>query len=214
MFAATQFAEFAHSPEALPNSARKAAIRTVFDLLTAAIAGHPTPGAQAARRAALQFWGPGTAACWFSDARLAMAGAAFANSAASSMLDLDDGHRAAAGHPGASVIPAVLAHADAHDSWRRPDPDRDRARLRDRHPYQCRARFQDARDDGDRPLVRTGRGRRHRISARPTERKHRPCDRDRRNDGAMFGACCLYAIHGQHGQGRHPRSDRQRHSRR
>ena len=30
------------------------------------------------------------------------------------MLDLDDGHRAASGHPGAAVIPAVFATAEAH----------------------------------------------------------------------------------------------------
>lgn len=114
MFAASLFAEFARTPASLPATTRKAVIRTVFDLLTAAIAGYPTQGAQAARTAAAQSWGAGPAACWFSDTQLAIAGAAFANSAAASMLDLDDGHRAAAGHPGASVIPAVLAHAQTH----------------------------------------------------------------------------------------------------
>jgi 2-methylcitrate dehydratase PrpD len=46
--------------------------------------------------------------------RLSVPGAAFVNSAFSSMLDLDDGHRAASGHPGAAVIPAVFATAEAH----------------------------------------------------------------------------------------------------
>jgi 2-methylcitrate dehydratase PrpD len=35
----------------------------------------------------------------------------FANCTAAMILDLDDGHRAASGHPGASIIPAVLAVA-------------------------------------------------------------------------------------------------------
>ncbi len=36
-----------------------------------------------------------------------------ANAAAASSLDLDDGHRGAAGHPGAGIIPAVFAIAQA-----------------------------------------------------------------------------------------------------
>ena len=46
--------------------------------------------------------------------RLSIPGAAFVNAAFASMLDLDDGHRAASGHPGAAVIPAVMATAEAH----------------------------------------------------------------------------------------------------
>jgi len=38
-------------------------------------------------------------------------GAAWANSAAASALDLDDGHRLARGHPGAAVIPTAFAVA-------------------------------------------------------------------------------------------------------
>src|ERR1700680_347132 len=51
----------------------------------------------------------GDACVWFDRARLSPMGAAFINSSAASVLDLDDGHRVASGHPGAAVIPAVIA---------------------------------------------------------------------------------------------------------
>jgi 2-methylcitrate dehydratase PrpD len=112
MAIAEELAEFIRSPKALQASTRRAAIRAVLDLLTAAIVGFPSKGGKAALNAAKRSWGPGSAACWFSETRLTASGAAFANSAMASMLDLDDGHRDAAGHPGAAIIPAVLAEAD------------------------------------------------------------------------------------------------------
>ncbi|WEX08966.1 MmgE/PrpD family protein [Chelativorans sp. AA-79] len=39
-------------------------------------------------------------------------GALFSNCAAASALDVDDGHRGAASHPGAAIIPAVLMEAE------------------------------------------------------------------------------------------------------
>lgn len=57
-------------------------------------------------------FGAGLAAVWFSGRTVSPLGAAYLNSLAASALDIDDGHRAASGHPGAAVIPAVLALAD------------------------------------------------------------------------------------------------------
>lgn len=116
MFLTEQLAEFAIARQPLPHSLRQACIRTILDLLTAAIAGHATSGAAAARVGAKRSWGAGPSSCWFTDTRLTPPGAAFANSAAASILDLDDGHRAAAGHPGAAIIPAVFAECD-RASW-------------------------------------------------------------------------------------------------
>lgn len=113
MTVALQLARFVTDVSVLPTGTRNAAVRTVLDLLTAALAGMLTPGGTAARRAARSTWGAGPATAWFSAERLTVCGAAFANSAIASMLDLDDGHRAAAGHPGAAVIPAVFATAEA-----------------------------------------------------------------------------------------------------
>ena len=114
MTVAHTLATFAHDTARLTPDARAAAVRTVSDLVAAAIAGRKTAGGIAALKAAPASWGSGSAACWFSDLRLSIPGAAFVNSAFASMLDLDDGHRAASGHPGAAVIPAVIATAEAH----------------------------------------------------------------------------------------------------
>jgi 2-methylcitrate dehydratase PrpD len=103
---------FVRAINVVPARTQNLATKAVFDLVIAAIVGHSSPGGRAARRAAEQIWGMGAAQVWFSDRRLVAAGSAFANAAAASMLDLDDGHRAASGHPGACVIPAVLATAE------------------------------------------------------------------------------------------------------
>jgi 2-methylcitrate dehydratase PrpD len=113
MTVALALATFACNSRATPKSVRAAAVRAVFDLIAAAVAGHVTVGGIAGRKAAIKAWGSGPAACWLSGERLTVPGAAFANSAIASMLDLDDGHRAASGHPGAGVIPAVMATAEA-----------------------------------------------------------------------------------------------------
>ena len=114
MTVAHTLAEFADATTGVTSNVRSAAVRTVFDLLAAAVAGRATSGGAAALKAAQAAWGAGPAACWLSDLHLSVPGAAFVNSAFSSMLDLDDGHRAASGHPGAAVIPAVFATAEAH----------------------------------------------------------------------------------------------------
>jgi 2-methylcitrate dehydratase PrpD len=85
--------------------------RCVLDIVGAAAAGAQSKAAVIARAAAARLGGTGCADTWFGGSRRQAAFAAFANSAAASALDLDDGHRAAGGHPGAAVIPAVLAVA-------------------------------------------------------------------------------------------------------
>lgn len=110
---AEQLGSFARETGAIPDRVQQSVVKCVFDLMTAAIAGFPTPNAIAVRQAARETWGPGPAAVWFSGERLMPAGAAFVNAACACSLDLDDGHRTAAGHPGAAVIPAVLAALDA-----------------------------------------------------------------------------------------------------
>lgn len=88
----------------------------VTDLLAAVAAGFRSDLAIAARKAATNIYGPGAASLWLSPQKLSIAGAAMANAAAASSLDIDDGHRGAAGHPGAGVIPAVLAVAETIDA--------------------------------------------------------------------------------------------------
>jgi 2-methylcitrate dehydratase PrpD len=85
--------------------------RCVLDLVGAAAAGAQSEAAMIARAGAARLGAAGSADTWFGGGRRQAVFAAFANSAAASALDLDDGHRAAGGHPGAAVIPAVLAVA-------------------------------------------------------------------------------------------------------
>lgn len=113
MKVAQEFAEFLIATTAIGKATRQHAKAALFDLTIAAVAGFGTRGARAARLAARSTWGLGDAPVWFTNESLSVPGAAFVNSVAASMLDLDDGHRAAAGHPGASIIPAVLATAAA-----------------------------------------------------------------------------------------------------
>jgi 2-methylcitrate dehydratase PrpD len=109
---AEQFSEFVSDTSGIPESARQAALRCILDLLACAVGGFSTQGASAAREGAMLTWGSGTKSIWFTGQSLQSAGAAFANSAMACQLDLDDGHRAAAGHPAACIIPAAFAAFD------------------------------------------------------------------------------------------------------
>ncbi len=81
--------------------------------MAAVAAGFGSALAGSTRAAAMAVYGPGTSGVWLDGGRLAISGAAMCNAAAASALDIDDGHRGAAGHPGAGIIPAVLAVAEA-----------------------------------------------------------------------------------------------------
>lgn len=115
MFAIEELAGFVaeHPADTLPNDVRETISLLVMDLMAATAAGLDSPLAQAARAAAADIYGLGAARVWLSDQSLSVAGAAMANAAASSALDIDDGHRGAAGHAGAGVIPAALAVGQA-----------------------------------------------------------------------------------------------------
>jgi 2-methylcitrate dehydratase PrpD len=99
-------------PEDVAPSPLEMAKRCILDLTGAAAAGFETAAACAVRNAVPRIFAGGSAAVWFSELRLQGAASAMINSAAASALDLDDGHRAAGGHPGASVIPAAVAVAE------------------------------------------------------------------------------------------------------
>lgn len=90
-------------------ASRQAATEALVDLVTAAAAAPGRPQVAAALATA---HGEGPSAIWFSARSAAPAAAAMANAFAAAAMDLDDGHRPSRGHPGACVIPAVLAEAD------------------------------------------------------------------------------------------------------
>lgn len=91
--------------------ARQAALKCIFDLLGAAVAGINDIGPVAIRKTAPAIFGAGSVAIWFTGVTSSVIGAAWANSSAAAALDLDDGNRFARGHPGAAVIPTAFAVA-------------------------------------------------------------------------------------------------------
>ncbi|QPC95766.1 MmgE/PrpD family protein [Mesorhizobium sp. INR15] len=121
-FVAERLAEFVCNSryEQLSDLVVEKTERAILDTLASIIGGVPTDNAKLSRAAARTCFGDGLAHAWFTDARLHPLGALFANCAAASSLDIDDGHCLAAGHPGAAIIPAVLMEAaslgsDGHD---------------------------------------------------------------------------------------------------
>lgn len=111
MHAIEELAAFAtgHKQGSLPRDASEAISLLITDLLGASAAGLHMPLSSAARMAASALYGSGPAQVWYTDLKLSLAGAAMANAAAASALDIDDGHRGAGGHAGAGIIPAALA---------------------------------------------------------------------------------------------------------
>jgi 2-methylcitrate dehydratase PrpD len=99
-------------PDTLPAAMLDQAVRCVLDLVGVAIAGTATPMAEISARFAHEHFAPGHATVIGSGKPLTVTGATWVNGAYASALDMDDGHRMAMGHPGASVIPAALAIAE------------------------------------------------------------------------------------------------------
>ena len=99
--------------DGLPHPVRHQLTRVLADHLGAAIAGLRTPTASIIAdftRAVL----PGSEATVMGRGRICnAAGAALANACTANALDIDDGFRPAKGHPGAVIIPAALAQAEA-----------------------------------------------------------------------------------------------------
>lgn len=112
MYATEKLARWVVSIDAIPADVRQSVVNVVADAIAAAAAGFTLKGSVAAQRTALQFWGGGPSSVWFTRQKGFPQAAAFANSMATSLLDFDDGHRAAGGHPGAAVVPAVFAAAE------------------------------------------------------------------------------------------------------
>lgn len=111
-FLLSDLAALCHGASLSPDSALAAARRTLLDTLGVAAAGAATVGGLASQHAAMEIWGPGASTIWFSRSAATPVGAAFANSTFAAALDLDDGHRAASGHPAAAIVPAVIAVAE------------------------------------------------------------------------------------------------------
>ncbi len=83
----------------------------LIDAFACALAVRDAKGTTRVMAVASAQYRDGPADVWFSTDCLHPTGAAFVNSTAVSILDLDDGHRGPLGHPGAAVIPSALAVA-------------------------------------------------------------------------------------------------------
>ena len=83
--------------EDIPEATVETVQRCVLDLIASALAGAQAEAALIARGSVQRLGGPGMADIWFGGGRRPATCAAFPNSAAASAMDLDDGHRAAAG---------------------------------------------------------------------------------------------------------------------
>lgn len=94
---------------ALPAEIAEKTTDCVFDAIACALAGVSAVPTKAARTVAAQAFASGSEPVWFAGQSLGVVGAAWCNSMAASVHDLDDGHRLARGHPGAAIVPAVLA---------------------------------------------------------------------------------------------------------
>jgi 2-methylcitrate dehydratase PrpD len=102
-------------PKDLPAAVLDKAGDCILDSIASAVAGKDSLAAQRVGTIARRTFGPGTAAIWFAQGGLQPVGAAFANAAMASALDIDDGHRRSTGHPGAAVVPAALAMCQPYD---------------------------------------------------------------------------------------------------
>jgi 2-methylcitrate dehydratase PrpD len=94
-------------------AAKDEASRCLLDTVGGAVAGREIAAARAARTWVTTDFGDGKASVWWSGQRRPVPAAAFANSAAAAALDVDDVHPAGPGHPGAGMVPAVVAAAEA-----------------------------------------------------------------------------------------------------
>ena len=95
--------------EDLPDEVRHQAKRALLDTLGALIAGAQTPAGVILRGYALAQHAGDEATLLPTGERVSTVGAALANGFAANALDIDDGYRPIKGHPGACVLPALLA---------------------------------------------------------------------------------------------------------
>lgn len=105
----------------LAGHVRETTLLCILDLLGAAIAGAGSTAPMAARATSDLLFGGGRAPVWFTGETSSLLAALLHNGLCSSALDLDDGNRAARGHPGASVIPTVLTLASVMPKMRGSD---------------------------------------------------------------------------------------------
>ena len=91
-------------------------MRRCCDHVAVCEAGRTAPASLIAAEYASEVHAGDRATALVDGRRLSAPGAAWANGVLANVLDYDDGHRITKGHPGAMVIPAALATAEAVDA--------------------------------------------------------------------------------------------------
>ncbi len=110
-----QFALDTHLAD-IPIDAVHQTKRCLLDTLGALLAGTDTPVARLLTSFATRYFKGDEATILVSGERVSAPGAALANGFAANALDIDDGHRLVKGHPGACVLPVVLAASETAPS--------------------------------------------------------------------------------------------------
>ena len=95
-----------------PSDVQHQSKRCLMDTLGAMLAGMETPVANILTRIGEQQYKGNEATILVSGKKCSASGAALVNGFAGNALDIDDGYRLIKGHPGACVLPAVLAAAE------------------------------------------------------------------------------------------------------
>ena len=98
----------------LPGAVHDDLHKALLDNIAAMIAGSDTPTVGIIKGFAARTFS-GQESTVVGTGRLNTPGAALVNACAANALDIDDGFRPSKGHPGATVIPAALAQAEALD---------------------------------------------------------------------------------------------------
>jgi len=99
-----------------PETVRHQSRRCLMDALGAMIAGAKTPVGAIMTEMALEQYPGDQASILVVNRRASLVGAVLANGFAGNALDIDDGYRRVKGHPGACILPVVLAAAEAAES--------------------------------------------------------------------------------------------------
>jgi 2-methylcitrate dehydratase PrpD len=87
----------------------------LLDVIGVSIAGSFTKAASIAKQLTYSHFGLGDVTVYGEHQKSTCLGATWANSIMASALDLDDGHSKAVGHPGAVIIPGVIALAESRN---------------------------------------------------------------------------------------------------
>lgn len=93
----------------LPADIQHQAKRCLMDTLGALIAGHNTPVADLMNSLVKEQFKGDDATILVKGSKVSASGAALVNGFANNALDIDDGYRKVKGHPGACILPAILA---------------------------------------------------------------------------------------------------------